>query len=237
MNKKYVFADTMKALKIQEEKIMAKNSDMQNKSTNGTNVSGNMKNASSQNTTGNTSSQNSAKNSSSQNKSSNKASNASGSNCHDSYERQMVRRKENCIIQQCRNRLSESILLVICFVFPGSSFQKPLYKVLRTGYWLRGESMEFQTVGIRQFNEYRKHPDTWVIDLRSKEEFEEVHVEGARNIPYEELNMFRKYLPKDKLYLLYCDRGSSSLMAAKELSRDGYRTATLVGGIQVVLQK
>ncbi|EOS22845.1 hypothetical protein C806_03465 [Lachnospiraceae bacterium 3-1] len=66
---------------------MAKNSDMQNKSTNGTNVSGNMKNASSQNTTGNTSSQNSAKNSSSQNKSSNKASNASGSNCHDSYER------------------------------------------------------------------------------------------------------------------------------------------------------
>ena len=97
--------------------------------------------------------------------------------------------------------------------------------------------MEFQTVGIREFNEYRKDPDTWVIDLRSKEEYEEVHVEGARNIPYEELGMFLKYLPKDKFYLLYCDRGSSSLMAAKELSRDGYRTATLVGGIQVALRK
>ena len=97
--------------------------------------------------------------------------------------------------------------------------------------------MEFQTVGIREFNEYRKDPDTWVIDLRSKEEYEEVHVEGARNIPYEELGMFRKYLPKDKFYLLYCDRGSSSLMAAKESSRDGYRTATLVGGIQVALRK
>ena len=97
--------------------------------------------------------------------------------------------------------------------------------------------MEFQTINIRQFNEYRKRPDTWVIDLRSKEEFEEVHVEGARNFPYEELEMYRKYLPKDKLYVLYCDRGSSSLMAAREMSRDGYRTATLVGGIQAVLQK
>ena len=59
-------------------------------------------------------------------------------------------------------------------------------------------------------------------------------MEGARNIPYEELEMFRKYLPKDKLYLLYCDRGASSLMAAKELSREGYRTATLVGGMNTI---
>ena len=95
---------------------------------------------------------------------------------------------------------------------------------------VRGEIMEFQTISIREFNEYRKRPDAWVIDLRSKEEFEEVHVEGARNVPYEELDMFRKYLPKDKLYIFYCDRGSSSLMAAKELSRDGYRAATLIGG-------
>lgn len=96
--------------------------------------------------------------------------------------------------------------------------------------------MEFQTISIREFNEYRKRPDTWVIDLRSREEFEEVHVEGARNIPYENLEMYRKYLPKDKMYILYCDRGASSLKAAKDLSQDGYRTATVVGGIQAVLQ-
>ena len=62
-------------------------------------------------------------------------------------------------------------------------------------------------------------------------------LEGARNIPFEELGMYKKYLPKDKLYLLYCDRGSSSLLAAKELGREGIRAATLVGGIQAVLQK
>ncbi len=96
--------------------------------------------------------------------------------------------------------------------------------------------MEFQTIGVREFNEYRKRPDAWVIDLRSKEEFEDVHVEGARNIPYENLEVYQKYLPKDKFYILYCDRGSSSLMAARELSRKGFRTVTLVGGIQAVLQ-
>jgi len=96
--------------------------------------------------------------------------------------------------------------------------------------------MEFQTIGVREFNEYRKRPDAWVIDLRSKEEFEDVHVEGARNIPYENLDVYQKYLPKDKFYILYCDRGSSSLMAARELSRKGFRTVTLVGGIQAVLQ-
>lgn len=96
--------------------------------------------------------------------------------------------------------------------------------------------MEFQTISIREFNEYRKRPDTWVIDLRSREEFEEVHVEGARNIPYDNLKMYQKYLPKDKIYILYCDRGSSSLMAAKEMSKEGYRTVTVVGGIHSILQ-
>ena len=47
--------------------------------------------------------------------------------------------------------------------------------------------------------------------------------------------MFSKYLPKEKLYLFYCDRGSSSLLAAKDLSRQGYRTMSLVGGIQSAL--
>ena len=99
-----------------------------------------------------------------------------------------------------------------------------------------GKIMEFQTISIREFNEYRKRPDTWVIDLRNKEEFEEVHVEGARNIPYENLKMYQKYLPKDKIYVLYCDRGSSSLMAAKEMSKEGYQKVTVVGGIQSILQ-
>lgn len=96
--------------------------------------------------------------------------------------------------------------------------------------------MEFQTISIKEFEEYRKRPDTWVIDLRTPEEFKEMHVEGARNIPYAQLEMYKKYLPDDKTYILYCDRGSSSLKAARELSREGYKTVTVVGGIQAIFQ-
>lgn len=96
--------------------------------------------------------------------------------------------------------------------------------------------MEFQTISVKEFEEYRKNPDSWVIDLRSAEEYTEMHVEGARNIPYAQLEMYKKYLPKDKVYIFYCDRGASSMKAARELSREGYRTVTVAGGIQAILQ-
>lgn len=96
--------------------------------------------------------------------------------------------------------------------------------------------MEFQTISIKEFENYRKRPNTWVIDLRTREEFDEMHVEGARNIPYEQLEGYKNYLPKDKTYILYCDRGASSLKAARDLSREGYRTVTVIGGIQAIAQ-
>ena len=40
-----------------------------------------------------------------------------------------------------------------------------------------------------------------------------IHVEGARNIPYEELGMFRKYLPKDK-FLPVVTKGWEALVAS-----------------------
>lgn len=96
--------------------------------------------------------------------------------------------------------------------------------------------MEFQTISIKEFEKYRQKPDVWVIDLRNIEEYEEMHVGGARNIPYDKLEMYKKYLPKDKTYILYCDRGGTSLKAARELSREGYHTMTVVGGFQAILQ-
>lgn len=75
---------------------MAKNSDMQNKGTNGTNEAGmkdchnstkNAQNSASQNKAKNASSQNNAKNASSQNSTKNNAKNASSSDSTDSYGR------------------------------------------------------------------------------------------------------------------------------------------------------
>lgn len=96
--------------------------------------------------------------------------------------------------------------------------------------------MEFQTISIKEFEKYRQKPDVWVIDLRTTEEYEEMHVGGARNIPYDNLEMYKKYLPKDKTYILYCDRGGTSLKVARELSRESYQAMTVVGGFQAILQ-
>ena len=70
---------------------MAKNSDMQNKGTNGTNEYGmkdchnSGKNATSQNNAKNATSQNNAKNNAKNSSSQNSAKNASGTDCRDSY--------------------------------------------------------------------------------------------------------------------------------------------------------
>jgi len=70
---------------------MAKNSDMQNRGTNGTNEYGmkdchnSGKNATSQNNAKNATSQNNAKNNAKNSSSQNSAKNASGTDCRDSY--------------------------------------------------------------------------------------------------------------------------------------------------------
>ena len=60
---------------------------------------------------------------------------------------------------------------------------------------------------------------------------ERSHVKTAVNIPYEEIQRCRRF-PKDKLLVLYCSRGSSSLFAARELMKMGYTVKSVVGGIR-----
>lgn len=92
--------------------------------------------------------------------------------------------------------------------------------------------MKFLTIGINELERYVNKPNTKLIDLRTKEEYEEYHLEGAENIPYDDLEEYKDKLSKNITYILYCERGGSSLMAAKELSREGYLIYTVIGGIR-----
>ena len=47
--------------------------------------------------------------------------------------------------------------------------------------------MGFQTIGVKDIERYLERPNTGLIDLRSREEYDVCHLEGARNIPYEDL--------------------------------------------------
>lgn len=92
--------------------------------------------------------------------------------------------------------------------------------------------MKFQAIGVRELEACLRRPNTVLIDLRTKEEYELSHLEGAVNIPYEDLENYKKRLSKQNAYILYCERGGSSLMAAKELSQEGYSIYTVIGGIR-----
>ena len=50
-----------------------------------------------------------------------------------------------------------------------------------------------------------------IIDIRSVEKYNNNHIEGAINIPFDKLLMNpNKYLKKNETYYIYCQRGIQS---------------------------
>lgn len=94
-----------------------------------------------------------------------------------------------------------------------------------------------RTIGVREIREYQNRQNVQFIDVREREEYELYHIEGARNLPYDDMDRWEKYLEKEKTYVLYCERGSLSMMAAKHLQQMGYSVCTLVGGIRAVQER
>ncbi|MGI6019318.1 MAG: rhodanese-like domain-containing protein [Marvinbryantia sp.] len=90
--------------------------------------------------------------------------------------------------------------------------------------------MKFEMITPGQLDDYVGNSEALIIDLREPEEFVQRHIRGAVNIPYERFQE-RIMFPMDMELILYCERGSISISAARELSEKGYRVKTVVGGI------
>jgi phage shock protein E len=62
-----------------------------------------------------------------------------------------------------------------------------------------------------------------VLDVRTQKEFEEGHVPGAINIPYDQVAARSAEVgPKEHPVVLYCRSGRRSGLAAAELARQGF---------------
>lgn len=72
----------------------------------------------------------------------------------------------------------------------------------------------------------------YLVDIRDRDSYEKSHIRGAVNIPDEELPDRMQELPADRLIVIYCYRGPRSMLAARLLSRQGFRVADVYGGIQ-----
>lgn len=94
---------------------------------------------------------------------------------------------------------------------------------------------QLETISAKMLDYYTDRPDVFLIDLRSPEAYAHSHIQGAVNIPYEQLeerNDLVNIFPKEKLFVLYCDRGAASMKAARHLARLGYRSRSVIGGFR-----
>ncbi len=72
-----------------------------------------------------------------------------------------------------------------------------------------------------------------VVDVRTREEYEEVYIDGAISIPLDELEETAGKLLKDRErpVMVYCRSGKRSMEAAKILDRLGYKHIYDMGGL------
>lgn len=63
-----------------------------------------------------------------------------------------------------------------------------------------------------------------LLDVRTREEFREQHIQGAMNLPVQELDARIAELgPTDRAIVVYCRSGKRSAAAAQVLKNAGYR--------------
>jgi len=111
--------------------------------------------------------------------------------------------------------------------------------MLTDGSLMRLKKEDFQTlmnepmlqwVGFERAAEIVANGGKW-LDVRLPSEFENMHQDGAINIPLYFVRLKLNSLDKDTQYVLCCDTGRRSSAAAYVLSERGFETFVLEGGL------
>ena len=84
-----------------------------------------------------------------------------------------------------------------------------------------------------QLADRMKEGNMVLLDVRTNGEFQSGHIKGALHIPVMELTARVAEIKKqgDREIVCYCQSGSRSLMAAARLTKLGFRSSHLEGGI------
>ncbi|NCP78839.1 MAG: rhodanese-like domain-containing protein [Desulfuromonadales bacterium] len=78
----------------------------------------------------------------------------------------------------------------------------------------------------------QQNKNTYLLDVRTPEEYLQVRIDGAHLIPIDKLMARIDEIPKDRPLLVYCAVGSRSDMVSKYLAQQGYdQVYNLNGGI------
>ena len=88
--------------------------------------------------------------------------------------------------------------------------------------WYRSASNK--DLSYKELKKFIKNKEIYLIDVRSGQEYEEGHLEGALNIPLYniEKDIEKNIKNKDDTIILYCSSGSRSKKAKEILEKLGY---------------
>lgn len=90
--------------------------------------------------------------------------------------------------------------------------------------------MPFYMLHPKDVEPLRRQKNAIVVDLRERGEYQRWHCHNAVCMPYCEKEAWLNCFYKDRIYILYCDYGNISLMAARKLALRDITAYTVIGG-------
>lgn len=96
------------------------------------------------------------------------------------------------------------------------------------------ENQAYHKITAQQAKEMMDQGNVTIVDVRTKEEYNTAHIEGAVLVPNETIGgeMPEELPDKDAVLLVYCRTGVRSKQASGKLVKIGYKNVYDFGGIQ-----
>ncbi|MFC2145635.1 rhodanese-like domain-containing protein [Actinomycetota bacterium] len=100
------------------------------------------------------------------------------------------------------------------------------------------EAAEIKPIDPEEVYEIIKNDEDYlIVDVRTIEEYNSGHIEGALLLPVQELEDRLNELPMDKPIIVYCRSGNRSRTAAEILVNNGFMQIYDMGGISDWIDK
>ena len=126
---------------------------------------------------------------------------------------------------QTKMKAADLSALELCYAPPFSSAKSPVN--------ILGNAIENEINGLVDtisVEELRNEKKTYILDVRTIEEYNLSHIDRAINIPLDELRENLKKLDKSKEIVVHCHSGLRSYLACRILKQKGYNVKNLIGG-------
>ena len=126
---------------------------------------------------------------------------------------------------QTKMKAADLSALELCYAPPFSSAKSPVN--------ILGNAIENEIndlVDTISVEELRNEEKPYILDVRTIEEYNLSHIDGAIKIPLDELRENLKKLDKSKEIVVHCHSGLRSYLACRILKQKGYNVKNLIGG-------